>query len=197
MRPTPIIPGQASLARWDHGALIANGQTLLMPGLMSVEEGTLSLRQQWGDFLLLAYGAATHYTSDLGLTTQWGFGGALSYQMTDHIRWTVFGAYHTATGILQPAMAGYIQTPVYGGYIDYRFNTRGAGVKVGAQSYYDPMRRQWEAQPILMPYYRSVSIDLGGILYQAIKMGTSHPGKHSADPTIMPTKVKPIIPPHP
>jgi hypothetical protein len=164
---------------------------------MSMDEGRLTFYQQWGDFSWQAYGAAAHYAFDRGLATQWGFGGSLSYQMTEQIGWTAFGAYHTAAGLLPPAVMGYVRTPTFGGYMDYRFGTTRAGIKVGAQSYYDPLRRQWEAQPILMPYYHNVGIDLGGILYQVIKMNTSHPSKHSGNPTIFPTKVQPVIPPHP
>jgi hypothetical protein len=192
-----ILPGQTTLANWSSGSLTAAGQTAVMPGMMAVDGGEIILRQQMGNFTLEAYGAANHYGYFRGLDTQWGAGGSLTYQVNDNLSLTAFGAYYTSTGIMQPAIMGYVNYPVYGGYANYRFNKSRFGIKVGAQSYYDPLRKAWEAQPIAMPYYHfnggDLGIDVGGILFQLLQ--DHNMKRNPGNPTIAPAKANPTIKP--
>jgi hypothetical protein len=192
-----ILPGQTTLANWGSGSLTAAGQTAVMPGMMAMDGGEIILRQRMGHLTLDAYGAANHYGYFRGLDTQWGVGGSLTYQVNDNLSLTAFGAYYTSTGIMQPAIMGYVNYPVYGGYANYRFNKSRFGVKVGAQSYYDPLRKAWETQPIAMPYYHfnggDVGIDVGGILFQLLQ--DHNMKKNPGNPTIAPMKANPSLTP--
>lgn len=193
-----FLPGQSTLANWESGSLTAAGQTGVMPGMMNTESGEIIFRQRVGNFILDAYGAANHYGYFHGMETQWGFGGSLTYQLADNVALTAFGAYYTSTGIMQPALMGYVNYPMYGGYVNYRFKHSRFGVKLGAQSYYDPLRKAWQVQPIAMPYFHfkggaDMGIDLGGILYHLLQ--DSQMRKNPGNPTINPAKTNPAIGP--
>ncbi len=167
-------PGNATMLRWYNGALVAAGRTDVFPGLMNMESAILNFHQQLGRFTLTAYGSATKIGYFRGLSTQWGYGGSLSYQISDNVSVTGFGSYATRSRITQPAMLGFIDYPNFGGFVDYHFGESHWGVKAGAQSYYSLGSRHWDTQPILMPYYRTSSgvdlgIDVGGILYNILE----------------------------
>ena len=110
---------------------------------------------------------------------------------------TLFGSYYTSLNNattfrhagITPGMMGYTAIPNFGGYVDYSIGDRW-GVKVGAQAYRSSMTNRYEAQPIVIPYYRlskhaEIGVDVGGILYQLIKsnQGKSH---GNMNPTIAP-----------
>ncbi len=172
-------PGQSSFINWSNGALIAAGQHETMPGLMNRDSAVLNFYQQLGKFSITAYGSASKIGYFGGLSTQWGYGGSLSYQVNDNLSFTAFGSYATKTGIKQPAMLGFLSYPVFGGYADYRFGSSRFGVQAGAQSYYSLGDKHWQTQPIVMPYVRlnngaKLGIDVGGILYNLIQGYTSN-----------------------
>ena len=86
---------------------------------------------------------------------------------------TVFGSYHTDAGITRHAMMGYVDVPTFGGYVDWRAGDRW-GVKVGAKGYRPSGGNRWEAQPIVMPYFRfngkdEIGLDIGGIMYNLLR----------------------------
>lgn len=125
-----------------------------------------------------------------GLTTSYGIGGSLSYRINDRLSVTMFGNYYTPTGNVNPAMAGYISLPSFGGYVDYRFSERW-GVKVGAQSYRTSDTGRWHTQPMVIPYYRlsekaEIGVDVGGILYNIIRSSRGKSFQNMGNPTIPP-----------
>jgi hypothetical protein len=170
----PVLPGQATLMNWGGGGVVATGQQQSIPGLMGIESGNIALIQQLGDFTLTAHGAVSKYGYYRGLSTQWGFGGSLSYRVNDNLSFTAFGSYASNAGIYNPALVGNINSSMFGGYANYLFGNSHFGMKVGAQSYYSVFSQHWQAQPIVMPYYRTnggaeIGVDVGGILYNVLR----------------------------
>ena len=194
-------PGQATLFSWGTGGIHAAGSRENLPGLMGIESGSLNFRQQLGNLTLTLFGSAEKYGYYRGLSTIYGFGGSLSYALSDNVGVTLFGSYYTSAGIKQPAMAGYVSAPVFGGYVDWRIHPHW-GVKVGAQSYRSVFNGRWEAQPIAMPYYRTsggaeIGVDLGGILYQVIHQASGKQWGNPGNPSIgRPDFGPPPIRPH-
>lgn len=184
------FPAVPYVARWQNGGLYGQIDTQSMPGLMGIESGRFTLQQNFGNFTLSGYGEAVKYGFFGGLVTSYGFGGSLSYRANDNLSFTAFGSYYTSPGMMfSPAMAGYMQIPTFGGFADYRFNSRW-GVRLGAQSYRSVMDNRWETQPIVMPYFKisgnnEIGIDVGGILYQLIRTNTGN-GDWGGNPTMRP-----------
>lgn len=186
------FPTDPYIARWYNGGLYGQINTQVMPGMMGIESGRFTLQQNLGNFTLSGYGEALKYGFFGGLATSYEFGGSLSYRANDKLSFTAFGSYYTSPGMtFSPAMAGYMQVPTFGGYADYRFNSRW-GVRLGAQSYRSVMDNRWETQPIMMPYFKiseknEIGIDVGGILYQLIRTNTGNGDWGSrGNPTLQP-----------
>lgn len=191
-RPQPIIPG--SIARWKSGGLSGIVSSESKPGLMGIESGQLIFHQEVGNFSFVAYGEALKYGFYRGLSKSVGFGGSLTYRASDRLSLTVFGSYYTSPGAMSPAMAGYAAIPSFGGYLDYSFNDRW-GVRVGAHSYRSMPNGRWQAQPIVMPYFRLnkkdvIGIDVGGILYQLFYWNRNNGIGRRGNPTIPPPVMK-------
>jgi hypothetical protein len=196
-----FYPGQSSLLQWGGGALVAAGRRETMPGLMGLESAVLNYYQRMGRFALTAYGSVTKIGYFRGLSTQWGYGGSLSYQVSDNLSLTAFGSYATKTRISNPAALGFVDYPSFGGYADIHFGSSRFGVKAGAQSYYALGSRHWQTQPIVMPYYRlakgcNLGIDVGGILYNILlnkldKSRSYNPANVAPRTTIAPPKMGP------
>lgn len=168
-----LMPGVSPIDSWEGGTLFSIGGRIHLAGMMGIERGSVNFRQQIGAFTLSLFGSATKYGFYRGLATSYGFGGSVSYDINEHVGITLFGAYHSPTGIDRASMISYVDVPVFGGYMDWRGGNHW-GVKVGVQSYRSIAYGRWEAQPIVMPYYRTssgaeIGVDVGGILYQVIR----------------------------
>ncbi len=192
--PLGFTPGVANIASWGSGGVYADGGRAHLQGLMGIETGSVNFMQQMGPVTVTLFGSTTKYGYFRGLSTTYGFGGALTYRFSDNLSMTVFGSYNSAAGITQPAMMGYVSTPVFGGYLDWRFHPHW-GVKAGAQSYRSIAYGRWETQPMVIPYYRTssgaeIGIDVGGIIYQVIRSAASGNGSSNwgnpGNPTIDP-----------
>lgn len=196
---TPIIyypglyPGQITMMQWSGGAAIVAGQRESMPGLLGRESAVLNFYQNVDKFTFTAFGVANKIGYYHGLSTQWGFGGSVSYALNDNLSFTAFGSYYTQPHVNQPALLGYVGYPTVGGYANYRFGSSNFGVKVGAQGYYSLSSRHWEAQPIVMPYFRlakgaDIGIDVGGILYQVLRNTSVFNSNNDFRPTTGPIR---------
>ena len=186
---TNITPGLARISSWRNGYIYATGGIQTMPGLMAINSGSINAEHNFGNLNVNVYGIATKYGYFNGLQTSYGFGGALTYKFNEKVSATLFGEYHTGVRIYNPAMAGYVNIPRFGGYIDYSFSDR-FGVEVGAQGYRSMLTQRIEAQPIVKPYFKlsnnsKIGIDVGGILYQIINSRSSSYNE-SRNPTIGP-----------
>lgn len=162
-----------SIATWGNGAIYADGGVMEFPGLMGVESGRLNLQQTFGPVTITAWAGATKYGYFRGLQTSYGFGGSIDYRISDRWSVTLFGLYHTPLHPLTPAMAEGMNPNRFGGYASYNFNDHW-GISVGAQATQSMVANRWEAQPIVMPYYRvnekvNIGVDVGGIIYNVAK----------------------------
>lgn len=186
--PMGYVPGQASIYSWGSGGFFASGERSNLYGLMGIESGAIDFRQRIGAFSFSIYASAAKYGYFRGLSTSYGFGGSMSYDFNEHLSMTLFGSYASPAGITQPAMMGYVAAPVIGGYLNWKASEHW-GVKVGAQSYRSIASGRWEAQPIVMPYYRTsggaeIGVDVGGMLYQVIRQASGGSWGNQGNPTI-------------
>ena len=185
------IRGIAPVASWNGGGVYAEGGYESLPGLMNIDNGAVNVYQRFGSITATAYGEAVKYGYFNGLITTWGYGGSISYRISDNLSITGFGGYSTASGgFFSPAMSGYVGTTNFGGYLDYRISSK-FGVKAGAQTYRSIMDNSWHTQPMVVPYFRlggnDIGIDVGGILYNIFV--NANGGKRS-NPTIAPPRLK-------
>lgn len=190
-----VTPGQAGVMAWPGGGLYAAGTMMELPGLMGLERGSLNLAQTFGPVSLTAYAAAHRIGYFGGVQTAYGFGGSIDWRIGDRWRITAFGQYVRPMHPLGPAMAGMMPTSNFGGYVSYDLSDRW-GVSVGAQVTRSLVTNQWEAQPIVMPYYKvnkdvSIGIDVGGILYEVVKYYIDRRDARHHGPVMAPPKAGP------
>lgn len=185
-----------SIFSWHGGQLSSVRESIAMPGMMSIESGHLNLSHGVGPVTLSLWGGATKYGYFNGAQTSWGVGGALDYRINSHWSLTLFGEYYSPINALTPSMAGYMNTPRFGGYATYDINDHW-GISVGAQAQRSVFSNSWEMQPIVMPYYRinkgvKLGIDVGGIMYHMIRdWANGRSGGVIGSPTIAPPRQGP------
>jgi len=189
---SPTTPGTATIAGWSDGAFYATGGRTHYTGLMGVEHGALNLTHKFGRFTVNADVNATKYGYFRGLQTAYGFGGSVTYDINEKVSVSVFGSYQTGIHAISPAMAGYVSTTAFGGYVDYNADEKW-GVRVGAQTYRETDNGPYRTQPIVMPYFRLnkrdvIGIDVGAILYNVLynNSGNRIFGGHPGNPTMAP-----------
>lgn len=175
-----FIPGQAELANWNSGGIMATGTVTPYPGLMQIDTGNLGIYQSFGNFSI--YGGATvnKYGYFRGLNTQYGVEGNLTYMFSPRLSASVFGTYYfgnnprMANGMpLQPAILGFYSRSAFGGSIDYQINEYW-GVEAGAQAVRQIGSNKYEWEPIATPYYKigkkvKIGLPVGQILYHILR----------------------------
>lgn len=167
------VPGAANVASWQGGGITAQGSSSSLYGMAGIESGSVNLNQSFGPVTVNAYVSADKMGYFRGLRTSYGIGGSVDYRINDRWSVTVFGAYYTGGMPLTPGMGGFANAPVIGGYASYNINDHW-GISVGAKTTRSLVTNRWEAQPIVMPYYRvndkvSIGADVGGIIYGLIR----------------------------
>lgn len=184
-------PGFASIYSSGAFNMYATGSAIENLGLMGVESGQLNFAVTKGNLSLLLWGGVTKYGFYRGLTTSYGFGAEAKWRISPRWSLTVFGQYYTPAAPLTNAMAGYFNTTHFGGYASYDISDHW-GISLGAQAYRSMVTNNWEAQPIVMPYYKinknvSIGADVGGILYNVARDMIDHQNnRHSSSGTIAP-----------
>lgn len=186
------VPGLAVPFSWGSGVVYASGSASEYLGLSAIESGRIGVTQSFGRFTLDMYGEAMKYGFYRHLAKSWGFGASLSYNMSDQVSVTLFGSYYTKPGYFHgsPALPAYVGVPNLGGYFDFSLGGRW-GVQVGAQTYRSLTTGQWDAQPIVRPYYRlngntEIGVDVGGIIYNILKSNKSSHLGGRVNPTVGP-----------
>ena len=159
---------------WDGATLGVYGSMDHMPGLMDIHSGSLALHQDFGRLHITLSADANKYWMPMQSTlrTQYGFGGHLSYDVSDALTLHAFGNYYTGQQMYAPAYSPYVNTMSYGGYADIRF-TDHWGANVGARRYINPMTGRWETVPIMNPYFKfnngvKIELPLGELLREMI-----------------------------
>ena len=160
----PRYKPTTSFNLWKGANLTVNGTQQAMPGLMGINTGNLTLRQDFGRLHLTASGLANKYwmpgiNSMMGpigmpmLHTQWGFGGTLSYDVSPALSLHAFGTYYATNPLVGAAMSPYINTTKFGGFADISINEH-FGSYVGAERYINPISGKWTTDPIITPYLK-------------------------------------------
>ena len=174
------------------GPLSFVGSTQHYTGLMDIASGQIALRQQMGRFLFSASVMANKYWMPWqhDLTTQYGVGGAIGYQLTDAVSLHAFGQYYATNPILSPAYYPYVNTTNYGGYADIRFSSV-FGTKLGVQRFQNPMTGQWTTEPIVNPYIKlgkdsKIELPLGSILKALVWGDRDNPMNYRPHPMSRP-----------
>ena len=183
--------GTKPFVLWQGGFLSINGATVDMPGLMSYETGVVALHQDFGRLHLTASAIANKYWMPMQgtLATQYGIGGNVSFEVSEHLSLHAFGYYYNINPTVGPALSPYISTTAYGGYADIRFSDH-AGSNVGIRRYLNPMSGRWTTEPIVTPYFRigkkmRLELPVGGLLKAAIWGDRDNPLRFQPRP--MPT----------
>lgn len=123
----------------------------------------------------------------LGIKTQYGIQGSVSYSFSPNFSMTVFGEYYNSVPWFYMACFPYVATNRFGGYLTYRNNK--IGTHIGAERYYDPFSRQWILCPIFTPFVKVsnkffLELPLGGLLKEGSER-LSHKDRRRG-PIIMP-----------
>ena len=183
--------GTKPFVLWQGGFLSINDATVDMPGLMSYETGVVALHQDFGRLHLTASAIANKYWMPMQgtLATQYGIGGNVSFEVSEHLSLHAFGYYYNINPTVGPALSPYISTTAYGGYADIRFSDH-AGSNVGIRRYLNPMSGRWTTEPIVTPYFRigkkmRLELPVGGLLKAAIWGDRDNPLRFQPRP--MPT----------
>lgn len=162
--------GGTGLRLWQGASVGFYGTTSHMPGLLTTEAGTMALHQDLGRWHFSTMGIANKYWMpwQRTLSTQYGFGGTIAYDLNEAVTLHAFGYYYANRIQVGPAMSPYVNNTTYGGFADVRFSNV-LGANVGVRRYVNPMNGKWTTEPIVNPYIKigkdsKIELPLGHIL---------------------------------
>ena len=174
-----FYPGMAVPVAWAGGYIAASGGITRFPGLMLINSGDLTLHQQMGRFMLSAGASATKYGFYMGVHTQYGIHGDITYRFSPVVSLSAFascyfGAPPLVSGGLPmpPAMLGYYAVPTIGAVVNYQPADR-FGVELGVQAVQHIGSSRYEPEPVVTPYFTTgrgknrvrIGLPVGQILY--------------------------------
>lgn len=194
--------GGTGLRLWRGASLGVYGTTSHMPGMMTMEAGSLALHQELGRWHFSAMGIANKYWMpwQYRIATQYGFGGTIGYDLSESVTLHAFGYYYANQMQVGPAMSPYINNTTYGGYADVHFSDT-FGANLGVRRYINPMSGKWTTEPIVNPYIKlgkrsKIELPLGGILKTLVWGDRDNPMKFQARPMSSPASApRPVIRP--
>lgn len=176
--------------------VIASSNKFLFYGVHELEEHPNMLTVQRFDIaasytngaVTANVGAKVNKYYALGLTTQYGIHGALTYRFSPSVSATIFGEYYNRNPWIYMAAFPFVNTSRYGGFVT--LNGKTVGTHLGAERYYDSFMHKWEMRPIVTPYIHvskrvTIELPLGGLL-----KGTTDRlffGRRNNSPIIRPT----------
>lgn len=161
--------GAAGFRLWKGASLGFYGMTSQFPGLMNTETGMMTLNQNFGRWHFTASAVANKYWMPWQhtLSTQYGFGGTVGFDLTEAVSLHAFGYYYANQLQVGPAMSPFVNNTTYGGYADIRFSNT-FGTKMGVRRYVSPWTGKWTTEPIINPYIKigdsKIELPVGGIL---------------------------------
>jgi hypothetical protein len=182
-----IKQGATGLNLWKGASLGFYGATSQMPGLMNTETGMMMLHQNAGRWHFTASALANKYWMpwQRTLSTQYGLGGTVGYDLSEAVSLHAFGYYYANQMQVGPAMSPYVNNTTYGGYADIRFN-KTFGTKMGVRRYVNPMTGKWTTEPIVNPYIKlgggKLEFPLGSILKTLIVGNEDNPRQFRPHP---------------
>lgn len=160
---------------WHQGGTIANIGKLSIegyrereehPNLLTAQRLNVDVSYSTGNLSFTMGGAVNQYYS-IGVVTQYGIHGSLSYRFSPNVSATLFGDYYSRNPWFYMATFPYVNTTLYGGFVTIQGNK--VGTHLGVERYYDPFVRRWEMRPIVTPYFRIskkvlIELPVGGLL---------------------------------
>ena len=184
--------GTKPLVLWRSGGLNVRVARDEMLGMMNLETGMVALHQDFGRLHFTATAKANKYWMPMqgALITQYGIGGNVGFDVSDHLSLHAFGYYYSTCPIVGPALSPYVSTTNYGGYADIRFSDR-AGSNIGIRRYLNPMSGRWTTEPIVTPYFRigkkmRLELPVGGLLKAAVWGDRGNPLRFQPRPSPTP-----------
>lgn len=187
--PSPMFRGDFStsgiLQQFPNGALFGSGQQTSLPGLGRFNEASLGYLHTFNSRLALQINVDAMKMNMSHITRQaFSTSGALTYQISDHVGFKVFGTYDIGNSYG-------MSTHSYGATMTFDMSER-FSLEAGVERYYDPMRGRWETVPVLIPYYRfnkfTLGLDVGGILYEIFREVVFDKRDFRGGPTIAPPR---------
>ena len=99
------MQGSKSLLLWRSGGLNVSGAQDEMLGMMNLETGVVALHKDFGRLHFTATAIANKYWMPMqgSLTTQYGIGGNVGFDVSDHLSLHAFGYYYSTSPIVGPA----------------------------------------------------------------------------------------------
>lgn len=141
------------------------------PGLMQIQSGSVGFAATAGNFGYGAHAGAIKYGSFNSLVTSYYIGGEMSYRISPTVSMTVFGSYYSRNPYLGMAASPFVQTTGFGGYVTLTPSSA-FSLSLGARSYYDPLRRRFETDPIIAPTVKvgivKISVDFGHVAKECL-----------------------------
>jgi len=164
-----LSQGGTAFRLWKGAYVGFYGSNYHLPGLMNTTTGTMAFHQDYGRWHFTASAEANKYWMpwQRSLSTQYGFGGMVGYDLSDAISLHAFGYYYANQMLVGPAMSPYMNNTTFGGFADVRFSSL-FGSKLGVRRYVNPMSGKWETEPIINPYIKlgngKIELPLGALL---------------------------------
>lgn len=172
-------PDMAVPVAWSGGYIAATGAVSAFPGLMLMNTGDITLHQQLGDFTVSAGTSAIKYGYFMGVHTQYGIHGDITYRLSPSVSLSAFASYYfgapplVSGGLpMPPAMLGYYAVPTIGAVVNYQPADR-FGVELGVQAVQHVGSSRYEPEPVITPYFTTgrgrnrvrIGLPVGQILY--------------------------------
>lgn len=156
------------------------------PNLLTTQRLNVDASYSAGNLSLTMGGVVNRYYS-VGVVTQYGVHGFLSYRFSPYVSATIFGDYYSRNPWFYMATFPYVNTSRYGGYVTIHGDR--VGTHLGVERYYDSFVRRWETRPIVTPYFRvskkvRIELPFGGLLKEGVDRLVH--GRRSNGPMIMP-----------
>ena len=184
--------GGTALRLWNGAYIGFLGENYHLPGLMNISAGTVALHQDLGRWHFTASTVANKYWMpwQRTLSTQYGFGGTVGYDLSEVVSLHAFGYYYGNQMQVGPSMSPYVHNTTYGGYADIRFSKL-FGSNLGVRRYVNPMNGKWTTEPIVNPYIQvgsgKIELPLGGILKNLIWGEQDNPMRYRPHPMSVPS----------
>ena len=178
-----FTPAMALPVAWSGGYMAATGTVSVFPGLMLMNSGDLSLHQQIGSFMISAGASANKYGYFMGVHTQYGIHGDITYRLSPFVSISAFASHYfgapplVSGGLpMPPAMLGYYAVPTIGAVVNYQAADR-FGVELGVQTVQHVGSVRYEPEPVITPYFTTgrgknrvqIGLPVGQILYGIIR----------------------------
>lgn len=160
------------LGTWHDLNFTASGSYFEHPFLISSNGASFGISGNVGH---LYYNAAVSSDIYKPMETpsfvQFGFSGIARYQFTSNLSVSAFAQLYNMNPAFSAAAYPFVNTSRFGGYVTYMGDK--AGIDVGVQRYFDPMRGGWQTAPIVTPKFKigdnvTISLPVGGLIKNAV-----------------------------